>query len=61
MLSVKAIRANMNLNQEAFAKLIEMPLSTYRTKEQGLSDWSYKEIIKISKVSGVPVSSISPD
>lgn len=60
-LRVKAIRTNMNLDQEEFAKLIDMPLSTFRTKEQGKSDWLYKEVIKIAEVTNTKLSDISPD
>ena len=48
-LSIKAIRANLDMTQEEFAKAIGMPISTYRLKEQGKSDWTYKEVIAISK------------
>lgn len=58
-LSIKAIRVNLGMTQEEFCKMIDMPISTYRLKEQGKSDWTYKEVIAISKIAKVPLSKIS--
>lgn len=60
-LSIKAIRANLDMTQEEFAKAIGMPISTYRLKEQGKSDWTYKEVIAISEFAKIPLSKISVD
>lgn len=50
MLNIKAIRSNMKLTQEQMAKKLNMSLNTYRSKENGKTDWYYHEIKLISKI-----------
>ena len=59
MLKVKAIRVNLGLSQEEFAKELDMPLATYQRKEQGKSPWLYREILTISEISDVDIGDIS--
>lgn len=47
---LKAARAENGLTQIELAKLIEMPISTYRRKESGESEFTVNEALKISKV-----------
>jgi transcriptional regulator with XRE-family HTH domain len=57
-LKVKAIRVNMNLTQKELADILQMPLSTYQKKENGISPWLYKEIVEIGKIANVDISEI---
>lgn len=49
-ISLKKLRAELDLSQEKFAKLIDMPTSTYRKKEKGESSFTLEEAYKISKM-----------
>lgn len=60
-LSVKAVRANVGLSQEEFAKKIDMPISTYRLKEQGKSPWLFEEICKICKTFDVDINLLTKE
>lgn len=57
-LSIKAIRANNGLSQKDFADKIDMPVSTFKLKEQGKSPWLFEEIVKISQVFNIDVKDI---
>jgi len=57
-ITVEAIRTNMKMNQEQFARTIGMAPSTYIKKEQGVTDFTFKEITKIAEVSGFDLSHI---
>ncbi len=46
---LKAARVENGLTQIQLANLIGMPCSTYRKKEQGYTEFTIKEAIKISK------------
>ncbi|WP_418223530.1 helix-turn-helix transcriptional regulator [Clostridium isatidis] len=55
---LKGIRVEQNLTQEELAKLIKMPISTYRRKENGESPITLDEAFKISKILGKNVEEI---
>lgn len=47
---LKAARVERGLTQIELANLIEMPISTYRKKEQGQTEFTVTEAIKIAEV-----------
>lgn len=47
---LKAARIEIGLTQIKLAELIKMPISTYRRKETGESEFTINEALKISKV-----------
>lgn len=47
---LKGLRVERNLTQEDLAKLINMPITTYRRKENGESPISLEEAYKIATV-----------
>lgn len=47
---LKAARVENGLTQIQLAKLIEMPISTYRKKETGQTEFTVNEALKISKI-----------
>ncbi|HAU5225091.1 TPA: helix-turn-helix transcriptional regulator [Clostridioides difficile] len=47
---LKAVRVEIGLTQKQLAELINMPLSTYRKKEQGQTQFTIKEASKIAYV-----------
>lgn len=47
---LKAARVENGLTQIQLAKLIEMPISTYRKKESGQTEFTVNEALKISKI-----------
>ena len=47
---LKAARAENGLTQRQLAQLIEMPYSTYQKKEQGQTEFTIREAIKIAYV-----------
>ena len=47
---LKAARVELGLTQVEIAKLLEMPTSTYRKKEQGYSEFTVSEALKVSKI-----------
>ena len=57
-LKVKAIRANLNMSQKEFADILEMSLSTYQKKEQGISPWLFEEIVKIANKFNIDINQI---
>jgi DNA-binding XRE family transcriptional regulator len=57
-ISLRTLRAELNVTQEKFAKLIEMPLSTYRKKEKGESPISLDEAYLIASMSNKSVEEI---
>ncbi len=48
----------MNFTQQELADILNMPLSTYQKKENGISPWLYKEIVEIGKIANVDISEI---
>lgn len=57
-ISLRTLRAELNVTQEKFAKLISMPLSTYRKKEAGESPFTLDEAYLIAKISNKSVDEI---
>lgn len=47
---VKAVRVELGLTQKEVAKLMEMPTSTYRKKEQGYTEFTISEALKVSSI-----------
>lgn len=47
---LKVLRVSLGLTQEEFAKIIDIPISTYRKKENGESKFTLDEAYKISKI-----------
>ena len=48
--NLKVLRASLNLTQEEFASFINIPISTYRKKENGNTNFTLEEAYKISKI-----------
>ena len=46
-LKLKALRQQYDLNQKEMAEILDMPLGTYRKKEQGATEFKESEINKI--------------
>lgn len=57
-ISLRTLRAELNVSQEKFAQLINMPLSTYRKKEIGVSSFTLQEAYIISKISNKSIDEI---
>lgn len=57
-ISLRKLRVELNVNQEKFAELINMPVSTYRKKENGESPFTLNEAYCISKVCNKSVDEI---
>lgn len=47
--NLRVLRAELQLTQKEFAKLINMPLSTYRKKEKGETNFTIEEAYVIAK------------
>ncbi len=47
---LKAARVENGLTQIQLANLLEMPISTYRKKETGQTEFTISEAIKVSKI-----------
>lgn len=56
--SLRVLRAELQLTQEEFAKLLNMPVSTYRKKESGESKFTLDEVYQISKIANKTVEDI---
>jgi DNA-binding XRE family transcriptional regulator len=46
----KNYRKFLNLTQAEMAKLLEMPLRTYQNKENGVSEFTSKEMIRFKEI-----------
>jgi DNA-binding XRE family transcriptional regulator len=57
--TVKSIRIKMGMNQEEFAQLVDIPLSTYKLKEQGKNPFLFREIQRICRLTGVDINRIN--
>lgn len=55
---LKAARVENGLTQVQLAKIIDMPASTYQKKEQGQTEFTVKEAIKIARALNKPVMEI---
>ena len=50
MKTIKEYRADRGLTQKEMAKRMDLGLSTYQQKEQGLIGWNTKDLIKVKKI-----------
>ena len=46
--NLRRLRVELDLTQKEFAKLIDMPLSTYRKKEKGETNFTIEEAYTIA-------------
>ena len=46
--NLRRLRGELDLTQKEFAKLIDMPLSTYRKKEKGETNFTIEEAYTIA-------------
>lgn len=56
--SLRVLRAELGLTQEEIAKLINMPLSTYRKKENEESQFTLQEAYSIANVTSKSIEEI---
>ena len=56
--NLRRLRVELDLTQKEFAELIKMPLSTYRKKEKGESNFTIEEAYTISKAVSKPIDEI---
>lgn len=57
-LTVKQIRGLLQLTQKEYADKLNVKLATYVNKENGKTEWSAPEFIRISATSGIPLERI---
>lgn len=57
-IKLRTLRSALDVTQEQFAKLINMPISTYRRKEAGLTPINLDEAHKIAEVSNKSIEEI---
>ena len=50
MKTIKEYRVERSLTQKEMAKRMDLGLSTYQQKEQGLIGWNTKDLIKVKKI-----------
>lgn len=55
-MSIKAMRANANLSQEAVAKELGITVVSYRRKEQGKREFKFSELLKMCKLFNVELN-----
>jgi len=55
---LRRLRAELDLTQKEFAKLINMSISTYRKKETGESPFTLKEAYLIAKIANKSIDEI---
>lgn len=58
MRTLKSIRADLGLNQDEMARVLQMSRSTYAQKERGVRQLLAIELRRISKLSSVPMEEI---
>ena len=56
--SLRILRSELDVNQKQFAKLINMPIPTYRKKEKGESPFTLEEAYRIAKVAKKTIDEI---
>ncbi|WP_404989327.1 helix-turn-helix transcriptional regulator [Clostridium culturomicium] len=56
--TLRKLRIELDVTQKEFAKLINLPVSTYRKKENGESKLSLEEALLISKIANKSVDEI---
>lgn len=57
-ISLRMLRSELDVNQEQFAKMINMPFSTYRKKEAGKSPFTLEEAYRIAKITKKSIDEI---
>lgn len=57
-ISLRTLRAELDATQQEFAKLIQMPLSTYRKKERGETSITIEEAYSIAQATNKSVEEI---
>ncbi|EGW2153102.1 TPA: transcriptional regulator [Enterococcus faecium] len=55
----KNYRKFLNLTQAEMAKLLEMPLRTYQNKENGVSEFTSKEMIRFKEIVQIEIETIT--
>ena len=55
-MTVKGMRANANLTQEAVAKELGITVVSYRRKEQGKREFKFSELLKMCKLFNVELN-----
>lgn len=50
MKTIKEHRLEQGFTQKRMAELMNLGLSTYQQKEQGLINWSLSDLVKIKKI-----------
>lgn len=58
MYTVKQIRVDLKLTQTEMANKLGMHHNTYRSKENGLVQWTIQEATKLCELSGQPITNI---
>lgn len=56
--TLKILRVKLGLTQEEFAKYIDIPISTYRNKENCESKFTLEEAYRISKIADKSIEEI---
>ena len=56
--NLRVLRAELQLTQDEFARMINMPISTYRKKESGETKFTLEEVYLISQIAGKTVDEI---
>ena len=54
--TLKILRVKLGLTQEEFAKYIDIPISTYRKKENCESKFTLEEAYRISKIADIKMA-----
>lgn len=56
--NLRRLRVELDLTQKEFAKLIDMPLSTYRKKEKGETNFTIEEAYIIASAASKSIDEI---
>ena len=57
-LKPEAIRVNLDMSQEDFAKALGLTVRTYHYRLQKRTDWRYKELVKLGELGKVSLSQL---
>lgn len=57
-ITVREVRAKLDLNQTEMAQRLKMNPDTYRKKESGKRKWNLEEAWKLSQISGLKFEEI---
>ena len=55
---LRCLRAKLGLNQDEFARFVDIPLSSYRKKESGKTKFTLDEAYRISKIANKSVEEL---